>query len=176
MGRWARGLLTDPSLLVLDIQTAGLGAQAWAVQIAALDNQGRTLVDELLNPGLSIPAEASRLHGITDAAVARAPSFGDLLPELRGVVKGRRCIAYNARFDKGVMDRELSRLHSSFLPSRAPLEPRRWEDALGPATVARGMWLADRSLYRRQRLGGGYDAAEKCRGLLRRLHELARAA
>ncbi|QPK43214.1 3'-5' exonuclease [Streptomyces gardneri] len=93
VGRWARGLLTDPSLLVLDIQTAGLGAQAWAVQIAALDNQGRTLVDELLNPGLSIPAEASRLHGITDAAVARAPSFGDLLPELRGVVKGRRCIA-----------------------------------------------------------------------------------
>ncbi|MFF5639513.1 exonuclease domain-containing protein [Streptomyces sp. NPDC012825] len=127
--RWAQGLLADPSLLILDVQTAGLGTQAWAVQIAALDNQGRTLINELLNPRLPIPAEASRLHGITDACVAHAPSFGGLLPELRGVVKGRRCIAYNARFDKGVMDRELSRLHSSVLPAQAPLEPRRWEDA-----------------------------------------------
>ncbi|MEX0172509.1 exonuclease domain-containing protein [Streptomyces sp. LMG1-1-1.1] len=126
--------------------------QAWAVRIAALDNQGCTLVNELLNPRLPLPAEASRLHGITDTSVARAPSFGDLLPELRGVVKGRRCTAYNARFDKDVVDRELSRLHGSVLPARAPLEPRRWEDAIGPAAVTRGMRLADRSLYLRQPL------------------------
>ncbi|MFD9047216.1 3'-5' exonuclease [Streptomyces zaomyceticus] len=176
VGRWAHALLADPSMLILDVQIAGLGTEAWAVQIAALNSQGRALVNELLNPCRPIAAEASRLHGITDAHVARAPCFGDLLPELRSVVTGRRCVAYNARFDKGVLDRELERFQGSALPGRASLRPRCWEDALGPASVARGMWLADRALYRRHRPGGGYDATEKCRGLLRRLHELARAA
>ncbi|MGW0771930.1 hypothetical protein [Streptomyces sp. NPDC002676] len=32
VARWARAVLADPALLLIDVQTAGLGAQAWAVQ------------------------------------------------------------------------------------------------------------------------------------------------
>ncbi|MFJ4585141.1 hypothetical protein [Streptomyces echinatus] len=34
---WARAVLADPALLVIDVQIAGLGPRAWAVQIAAMD-------------------------------------------------------------------------------------------------------------------------------------------
>ncbi|MFE1764063.1 exonuclease domain-containing protein [Streptomyces angustmyceticus] len=173
---WARAVLADPALLVVDVQTAGLGAQAWAVQIAALDGRGRTLVNELLDPHEPITAAASELHGITYSQVANAPRFADLLPELTGVLAGRRCVAYNARFDRGVLTRELLRQHTDVSAVRTWLSRSRWEDAMGLAAVAKGLWSADRSQYRRQRLGGRYDATEKCRALLRHLHHLASAA
>ncbi|MEU5205333.1 3'-5' exonuclease [Streptomyces sp. S-9] len=176
VARWARTVLADPGLLVIDVQTAGLGVHAWAVQIAALDGRGRTLVNELLDPGEPITAAASELHGITHSRVSSAPRFADLLPELTGAVAGRRCIAYNARFDCGVLARELLRHHADVSSVQAWLRLSRWEDAMAPAAVAAGLWAVDRSQYRRQRLGGCYDAADKCRALLRRLHHLASAA
>lgn len=172
---WARAVLADPALLVIDVQTAGLGARAWAVQVAVLDGRGRTLVDELVDPGEPITVAASGLHGITGSHVARAPRFPDLLPELTGVVAGRRCVAYNARFDCGVLARELLRHHADVSAVRAWLAGSRWEDAMAPAAVAAGLWAVDRSQYRCQRLGGRYDAADKCRALLRCLHSLASA-
>ncbi|WP_225827114.1 3'-5' exonuclease [Streptomyces naphthomycinicus] len=132
---WAHAVLADPALLVIDVQTAGLGARAWAVQVAVLDGRGRTLVDELVDPGEPITAAASGLHGITCSHVARAPRFPDLLPELTGVVAGRRCVAYNARFD-----------------SRCP----------GPGTAAPPCRrLVGAGLAGRKSLGGCYGA---CRG------------
>jgi DNA polymerase III epsilon subunit-like protein len=66
-------VLADPALLVIDVQTAGLGQQAWAVQIAVLDGTGRTVVNEMLNPCEPITAAASELHGIAPSHVARPP-------------------------------------------------------------------------------------------------------
>ncbi|MCX5345810.1 hypothetical protein [Streptomyces atratus] len=59
MAHWARGALNDPALLLIDVQTTGLG-RAWAVQIAAMDRTGRTLLNELLNPSHPITHTASR--------------------------------------------------------------------------------------------------------------------
>ncbi|GHD35493.1 hypothetical protein GCM10010313_82880 [Streptomyces violarus] len=63
-------MLADPALLVIDVQTAGLGQQAWAVQIAVMDGTGRTGVNEMLNPCEPITATASgnrRVRGIWKA-------------------------------------------------------------------------------------------------------------
>ncbi|MFJ2627669.1 exonuclease domain-containing protein [Streptomyces sp. NPDC087532] len=171
--RWARGVLADPALLVIDVQTAGLGAQAWAVQIAAMDGTGRVVVNELLNPNEPITAAASSLHGITPARVMHAATFSDLLPDLADVLRGRRCVAYKARFDHGVLARELIRHHRCPSTVRAWLGACRWEDAMRPAAVSKGLWLANRSTYRNQRLGGPYDAAAKCRALIESLRHLA---
>lgn len=176
VARWARAVLADPALLVIDVQTAGLGARAWAVQIAAMDGEGRTLVNELLDPRAPITEAASGLHGFTRSHVAHAPCFADFLPVLSGVVAGRRCVAYNARFDYGVLARELLRHHGDVSSVRSWLGRSRWEDAIRPAAVAKGLWSADGSRYCLQRLGGRYDAADKCRALLRHLHHLAWAA
>ncbi|MFB7211100.1 exonuclease domain-containing protein [Streptomyces sp. NPDC056255] len=170
---WARGALADPALLLVDVQTAGLGAQAWAVQIAAMDCSGRVVVNELLNPNEPITAAASSLHGITPTRVMHAATFSDVLPDLKGVLQGRRCVAYKACFDRGVLARELLRHHRCPSTVRAWLGACRWEDAMRPAAVGKGLWLANRSTYRNQRLGGPYDAAAKCRALLERLGYLA---
>ncbi|MFD4862865.1 3'-5' exonuclease [Streptomyces atratus] len=63
-----------------------------------MDGEGRTVVNELLDPRRSITAEASALHGITRADVVNAPSFSDVLPQLTGALEGRRCVAYNCGF------------------------------------------------------------------------------
>ncbi|MEU2793968.1 3'-5' exonuclease [Streptomyces sp. NPDC007100] len=167
-------MLADPALLVIDVQTAGLGDQAWAVQIAAIDGGGRTVVNQLLDPRRPITAAASALHGITRADVAHAPCFADVLPHLTGVLDGRRCVAYNVSFDRGVLTREVLRHHATAPLTGSWLDRVRWEDAMGPVAVAEGLWSVDRCQYRCQRLGGRYDAVDKCRALLRRLHHLAR--
>ncbi|MFE6022891.1 3'-5' exonuclease [Streptomyces sp. NPDC056441] len=172
VAHWARGALNDPALLLIDVQTTGLG-RAWAVQIAAMDRTGRTLLNELLNPSHPITHTASRLHGITTSRVTHAPTFAELLPALTGILLGRRCLAYNIRFDHGVLTRELLRHHRDPSVVRAWLEACRWEDAMRPAAVSKGLWSANRKTYRNQRLGGSYDAEAKCHALLRSLQHLA---
>ncbi|WP_326634508.1 MULTISPECIES: hypothetical protein [unclassified Streptomyces] len=56
---------------------------------------------------------------------------------------------------------------------RAWREACRWEDAMRPVAVSKGLWSVNRSTYRNQRLGGPYDAAAKCRALLENLRHLA---
>ncbi|KUL48993.1 hypothetical protein ADL30_34570 [Streptomyces sp. NRRL S-1521] len=53
-------MLADPALLLVDVPAAGVGWQTWAVQIAVRDGTGRTVVNEILNPGEPITVTASR--------------------------------------------------------------------------------------------------------------------
>lgn len=76
-------LKLDRPLAVIDLETTGTDVEtARIVQIGYL-----ILVDGgfaehretlLINPGIPIPAEASAIHGITDAMVAQAPTFDEL--------------------------------------------------------------------------------------------------
>ncbi|MFE7777676.1 3'-5' exonuclease [Streptomyces sp. NPDC057445] len=172
VGGWARELLSDPALLMVDVQTSGL-EKVWAVQIGALNNQGRTVVDEVLNPCAPICSAASALHGITVERVAHAPTFTELLPTLTRLFAGRRCVAYNMAFHRGVFERELLRHHRQRAPVQIWLDSCQWEDAIGPVAVWKGLWSARRSAYRRQPLGGTYDAVTKCQVILQRLQQLA---
>ncbi|MFD4949518.1 hypothetical protein ACFWNT_45320 [Streptomyces sp. NPDC058409] len=95
------------------------------------------------------------------------------LPALTGILLGRRCLAYNIRFDHGVLTSELLRHHRDPSMVRAWLEACRWEDAMRPAAVSKGLWSANRRTCRNQRLGGPYDAEVKCHALLRSLQHLA---
>lgn len=60
----------------------------------------------LVNPGMPIPAEASAVHGITDALVADLPGFADVAIELGAVLEGCLVGAYNARFDRAFIAAE----------------------------------------------------------------------
>ncbi|MFD7163703.1 3'-5' exonuclease [Streptomyces violascens] len=169
---WARAILNDTELLLVDVQTTGL-SQPWAVQIGALDHQGRILLDETINPDSSIDPRASALHGITTHRVVSAPTFADLLPQLTNLVTGKRCLAYNVAFDKEVFRRELLRHHRREGPVRRWLAASRWEDAMRPCAVAAGLWSAKYGTYQRQRMGGCYDAVRNCRILLDHVRRLA---
>lgn len=62
----------------------------------------------LVNPGCPIPAEATEIHGISDADVLDAPPFAERAFAIQGYVDGAVLSGYNIRtFDSIILDREL---------------------------------------------------------------------
>jgi len=100
---WARGLLERTDWCIVDVETTGLEARAEIVQLGALAPDATVLLDTLVRPTRPIPADATRLHGITDAMVADAPAFADAYARLRAAVGNRRIVAYHAAFDRKML-------------------------------------------------------------------------
>jgi DNA polymerase III subunit epsilon len=63
----------------------------------------------VIDPQRDIPAEASRVHGMTSADVAGKPVFADIATELLAFLGDDPLIAHNAPFDFGFLDAEFSR-------------------------------------------------------------------
>ncbi|MDX2697119.1 3'-5' exonuclease [Streptomyces ipomoeae] len=200
---WARKVLDDPTCAVLDTETTGLHDSARIVEIAVLGIDGSTLLNSLVNPGVPIPAEASRIHGITDGMVKDAPTFSDLLVPLTGALMNRKIVIYNQAFDKRRLAVELDRHYSTrwvnlekprngrrriHPAARAWLAAQVWEDC---AMHAYAEWVGDwrwdyearddeplyrQGDYRWQRLpGAGHRAADDCWAVLGVLKEMAGA-
>lgn len=85
--------------IFLDTETTGVNEQAEICDIAMIDSHGQTLLNSLVRPSILIPAQATAIHGITNADVAEAPTYEELYPEIRRLLIHRLIIAYNARFD-----------------------------------------------------------------------------
>ncbi|AJC62090.1 3'-5' exonuclease [Streptomyces sp. 769] len=171
--QWARDCLNDPRLLIIDIQTTGLH-NAWAVQIGLTDRHGTALVDELVHPRAEVEPAAVALHGISAGRTTTSPTFSMLLPELTGFMAGRRCLSYNAAFDRGVLERELRRHYKNDrLQAEAWLQKCTWEDAMRPYAAWKGLWSARYRSYRYQPLGGVYKAVANCRRLLSTMQHIS---
>ena len=87
----------------LDTETTGLDSAAQIVEVSILDYDGRVLIDTLVRPTVSIPSEAARIHGITDARVRGAPSWAEVWREVAAALEGRQVAIYNASFDARLM-------------------------------------------------------------------------
>lgn len=94
--------LSGNPFLVLDTETTGLG-NAEIVQIAIINSEGETLLDELVKPVQAIPARASAIHKITNEKVATAPSWLEVAPKVAEIIKGQTVVIYNLRFDVGML-------------------------------------------------------------------------
>ena len=81
------------------------------MEIAVTTASGKVLLNTLLNPGEPIPAAATAIHHITDAMVASAPTFSDVLPRLTEALAGRRIVIYNREYDTGRLLWELHLHH-----------------------------------------------------------------
>lgn len=91
--------------LFLDTETTGLSEMDEICEIAVIDVRGEILINMLVKPTRPISESTSQIHGITNEMVASAPSFGDLLPRLEQVLRGRTVLVYNAAFDMGKIAR-----------------------------------------------------------------------
>lgn len=107
--------MTD-TIVVLDTESTGLSTRKdRLVELAAIryNLATRTVADSLhllVNPKRTIPAEATKVHGITDADVADKPNFEEIADQLVGFVDSQRVVIHNAQFDVGLLDTELSRV------------------------------------------------------------------
>lgn len=85
--------------LFLDTETTGVHETAEIVEIALLDHAGRVLLESLVKPQRPIPAEATLIHGIDNAAVQSAPTWAEVWPTVVPLMAGRKIGIYNADYD-----------------------------------------------------------------------------
>ncbi len=87
--------------IFLDTETTGLSPSRGAaiVELAIVDAAGHVLIDSLIDPGKTIPVEASRIHGITDEMVRGKPKLADVMPQVLEIIRNDLVVIYNAGFD-----------------------------------------------------------------------------
>jgi DNA polymerase III epsilon subunit-like protein len=121
------------NFVILDTETTGLSYPAEIVSIGILSKNGETLLDTLVKPKNPIPADATRIHGITNADVANASSWASVRTQVAELIRGRDLIIYNADYD-------ISMLYST--DRVAGIEAADWSAI--PNTVYCAMyWYAD---------------------------------
>ena len=106
MKRWARELLNRKDVLILDAETTGLDGTAELVELAIIDTTGKVLLDELIKPTVSVPLDASRIHGITDSVLRKAGAKTWLLHHntVRNIVlAANMLLVYNLKYDERII-------------------------------------------------------------------------
>lgn len=93
-----------PDYVIFDLETTGISPNYdEVIEISALKVKGGKVVDEfntLVNPGRKIPFGATKVNGITNAMVAEAPAFSQVLAEFLDFAEGLVLVGHNiARFD-----------------------------------------------------------------------------
>lgn len=92
----------------IDTETTGLEKTDEIVEISIVDFDGSLLFSSLVKPSKPIPAEASRIHGITNEMVSSTQSWLIMWPSIRNFLYGRTIAAYNAPFDLRMMQQSHS--------------------------------------------------------------------
>ncbi len=99
----------------LDLETTGLDVRRdRIVEIGVVALTGDKILqaprlDQLINPGIPIPAKATEIIGRGDADVADAPSFAAFFDTLRDAIAGRVLIGHHIAFDLAVIRHEAAR-------------------------------------------------------------------
>jgi DNA polymerase-3 subunit epsilon/CBS domain-containing protein len=130
--------------LVIDTETTSIDPrEARLVQIGAVgllkgQIDEKDIFAELVNPQMSVPETSSRIHGLTTADVADAPTFSELLPRLESFLADRLLIGYAIDFDMAVLKREYA------LNRHRWIEPRTLD--VRPLARAIGSIMPDYSL------------------------------
>ena len=93
-----------PDYVIFDLETTGISPNYdEVIEISALKVKGGEVVDEfntLVNPGRKIPFGATKVNGITNAMVAEAPAFSQVLAEFLDFAEGLVLVGHNiAQFD-----------------------------------------------------------------------------
>lgn len=111
----------DVQLLAFDTETTGVSVENdRVVQLGAAYFERRVLAEKrqmLVNPGIPIPPEASKVHGLTDAMVQGKPTFAQVGPRLAEHLAGRVraggppwLVGYNAiGYDTPLLNAEFAR-------------------------------------------------------------------
>jgi len=96
----------------IDIETTGVDpAKDAIVEIASVDLQrDNTITNQrsaLVSPGITVPAEASAVHHLIDADLARAQPLEQLIDQFKGA---DAYVAHNSSFEQSFLDRHLGEI------------------------------------------------------------------
>lgn len=151
-----RKALTGKEFLVLDTETTGLH-RGEICQIAIVNSNGETLLNELVRTKEPIPADSQRIHGITDDMVKDAPTWIDIAPKVKTILKDKPLVVYNAIYDRKMMHQTAERWE---LPKTEWKAVATWHCAMLAFAELYGDWNDYHRNYRWQKLT---TAARYCR-------------
>lgn len=123
--------------VVIDTETTGLDpARCRVVELAAVRIKAGVLDESasfrrLVNPGGPIPAAATAIHGIDDAAVASAPAFDEIATELAAFVGETVVVGHTLGYDLAVLRNEYRRAGAG-LPRARGLDTRLLAEIVAP--------------------------------------------
>lgn len=108
-------LKLERPLVFFDLETTGVSvAQDRIVQMAAIKVWPDGKEEEfewMVNPGCSIPEDASAVHGIRDEDVMFSPPFSEIASEILSLFKGSDLGGYNAaKYDVPLIANEFKRV------------------------------------------------------------------
>ena len=113
-------------MVVFDTETTGTGRQDRLVEFGAVRferGQAPEIHSFLINPQILMPFYAERVHGISDAMVAGAPTIRAVWPQIEAVFSGALALAHNLAFDRRMLEQEADRIGRSFtLEGRCTLQ------------------------------------------------------
>lgn len=120
---------TDKPIAFFDIESTGVNIRADRIidlTIIKVHPDGRRDTHNFrVNPGIPIPVEVSRIHGIYDADIKDCPPFKSVAKQIADIFEGADLGGYNIlRFDVPLLQEEMARAEVRFV-----VEGRRVVDA-----------------------------------------------
>lgn len=110
--------MTDQTYAFVDIETTGSSAQLGRITEVAIilmcDQQVIDTFQSLVNPETIIPPFITKVTGIDDTMVAKAPVFADIAQSVWEKLEGCIFVAHNVRFDYKFLKQEFGRLDMEF--------------------------------------------------------------
>lgn len=111
--------MAELDYVIFDVETTGMKPEEGhaIVELAAQRVRDRKVIDSIdsiVNPGRTIEAEASAVHGITNEIIQReGKPLIEVIPAFVLFSEGATLVAHNIRFDLGFIN---SHLHALGLP------------------------------------------------------------
>lgn len=103
---------------IVDLETTGgMARRDRITELAIVVYDGEEIIDQydtLVNPERSIPTEITRITGITNDMVSRAPKFYEVAKKVVEMTEGAIFVAHNVRFDYSFLKEEFARLGFTF--------------------------------------------------------------
>ncbi len=123
----AYGMLDGFRVLGLDLETTGFNPRSdRIVQYALVGSEAdgtHVNLQSIVDPGIKIPAESSRIHGITDEDVVNESVFDEHLGRIAELVEGAIIVGHNViDFDWRFLELECARFGSEIPEPHAILD------------------------------------------------------
>jgi DNA polymerase III epsilon subunit family exonuclease len=128
--------ITDVPIVVIDTETTGLfpGVGHRVVELAAIRLEASPgaawqvtgQFSQLINPGRSMDADASRINRIYDEDLAGKPSFAEIADSFYSLLDDALLVAHNAQFDASFLGMELHILEAQGYLETTKMIPNPW--------------------------------------------------